>query len=360
MKCCSKSDGLIKCLDDCLKVSTGSTYENPKWSVDLSFFTDRGKLYINKKGKDGKETVKRLHRRQAANKSLFLKILEYENTVDPAISRYSRAFLDHPVSQLYIDSRWAEVGWIFYTMIMLCHFIYSIAFSSYALLFCRYLCPMSIEENYYSTENVHLLSFSSMANHFSQKIVCNLTQNYTSIDDIQVSQVFFTPIANIAIAIWICLIIFTVLMTMRELTEFYDQGAYNWYEADTWIHIFIMVMFALCSFQNPFSDDVWVRKYQHHAAAWGVFATWIQMMLYMERTPQFGAYIHLLRKVARTILNLFVAYFSLITAFAVTFYLLFPSHYAFDNGIPAAFVKVFSLTNKKHFIILLFQSGLSV
>ena len=346
LKCCSKSDGLIKCLDDCLKVSTGSTYENPKWSVDLSFFTDRGKLYINKKGKDGKETVKRLHRRQAANKSLFLKILEYENTVDPAISRYSRAFLDHPVSQLYIDSRWAEVGWIFYTMIMLCHFIYSIAFSSYALLFCRYLCPMSIEENYYSTENVHLLSFSSMANHFSQKIVCNLTQNYTSIDDIQVSQVFFTPIANIAIAIWICLIIFTVLMTMRELTEFYDQGAYNWYEADTWIHIFIMVMFALCSFQNPFSDDVWVRKYQHHAAAWGVFATWIQMMLYMERTPQFGAYIHLLRKVARTILNLFVAYFSLITAFAVTFYLLFPSHYAFDNGIPAAFVKVFPLTNK--------------
>ena len=131
---------------------------------------------------------------------------------------------------------------------MLCHFIYSIAFSSYALLFCRYLCPMSIEENYYSTENVHLLSFSSMANHFSQKIVCNLTQNYTSIDDYQVSQVFFTPTANIAIAIWISLIFFTVLMTMRELTEFYDQGAYNWYEADTWIHIFIMVMFALCSF----------------------------------------------------------------------------------------------------------------
>ena len=85
---------------------------------------------------------------------------------------------------------------------------------------------------------------------------------------------------------------------------------------------------------------IFVKRYQHHAAAWGVFAAWIQMLLYMERTPRFGVFIHLLRKVSKTILNLFLSYSSLLVAFTLTFYLLFPSHYAFNNDLPSVFVKV--------------------
>jgi hypothetical protein len=100
-------------------------------------------------------------------------------------------------------------------------------------------------------------------------------------------------------------------------------------------------MFGICSFHRfSFDGEVWVRRYQHHTAAWGVFATWIQMLLYMERTPKFGLYIHMLRKVARTVLNLLWAFLSLLIAFSLTFYLLFPAHYPFDNDIPSVFVKV--------------------
>ena len=83
-----------------------------------------------------------------------------------------------------------------------------------------------------------------------------------------------------------------------------------------------------------------VYKFQHHAAVWGIFATWFQMLLYMERTPKFGLYIHMFRKVAKTVLRLFWAFLSLLAAFAFTFYLLFPSHYAFSNDLPSVFVKV--------------------
>ena len=214
-------------------------------------------------------------------------------------------------------------------------------FSAYVILVYRDLCPLSIDKNYYSDENVALSSFSSMSNHFGEVIFCNLT---AAAINPTIDNSSFSFEANLAIIAWICLLIFTIALVVRELTEFYDQKNQNFLEVDTWIHFWIVAMFFLCSFhQNPFTGNVTVYRYQHHAAAWGMFATWIQMMLYMERTPQFGVYILLLRKVARTILNLFVAYSSLLTAFALTFYLIFPGHYAFDNGI-ATFVKVKNLT----------------
>ena len=304
--------------------------------MDFSFFTNRTRLFT-RETVDGKEQIKRVKRKTYANESLFLRIQKYESSTDPAISRYARAFLEHPVSQLYVHNRWEETGWIFYLLIMTCHFIYSMTFSMYAIQVYRNLCPMSIEENYYSSEDVTIHSVTTMMNHFNESVICQL--NSTSGPFLKSFP--FTTQANLAITAWICLIIFTIVTLIRELTELKERKKQNFYELDTWIHLFLLVTFVICSFhQNPFTETVTVKKYQHHAAAWGVFATWIQMFLYMERTPRFGAYIHMLFKVLKTILNLFVAYLFLIAAFAFSFYLLFPSHHAFNNDIPSVFVKV--------------------
>ena len=111
---------------------------------------------------------------------------------------------------------------------------------------------------------------------------------------------------------------------------------------DTILHIFMVIMVAICLWQNnPFDGDMSVSKYQHHAAVWGCFTCWIQMSLYMERLPKFGIYLLMLRKVARTFMKLAWSYTSLIFAFGCAFYLVFPSQYYFQNDLPSVFVKVF-------------------
>ena len=103
-------------------------------------------------------------------------------------------------------------------------------------------------------------------------------------------------------------------------------------------------MVAICLWQNtPFDGNMSVSKYQHHAAVWGCFATWIQMSLYMERLPRYGIYLLMLRKVARTFMKLAWSYTSLIFAFGCAFYLVFPSQYYFQNDLPSVFVKVFKM-----------------
>ena len=151
----------------------------------------------------------------------------------------------------------------------------------------------------------------------------------------------FTRDANWAIIAWICLIIFTFIVVFRELVDFIDQKVQNFYEIDTWIHIGMVVSVSICLWHsNPFDGEMTVQKYQHHAAVWGTFLTWIQMSLYMERLPKYGIYLLMLRKVAKTFLKLTWSYLSMLMAFGFTFYLIFPSQYYFQNDLPSVFVKV--------------------
>ena len=331
LKYCSRSEGLIRCLHNCINISEQSTYQNAKWSVDFTFLTKQ--LCVFKETmKGGQIVTERMSRKKLAERSLLLKMQKYENDSDPRVSESASIFLDHPVTQLFVNRRWDEIGWIFYCFILFSHFLFSMIFSVYTILVYHDLCPLNMTTNYYGDESVFLTDLSSWSSHLTEKIVCNMT---TANGD------FFLPKANFALTAWVCLLIFTITTMLREISEFYDQKWRNFLEIDTWIHFFMIAMFGICSFHsNGFNGTMVVYRYQHHTAAWGIFATWIQMLLYMERTPRFGLYIHLLRKVAGTVLSLLGAFLSLLIAFALTFYLLFPAHYPFDNDIPSVFVKV--------------------
>ena len=344
LKNCSKSGGIMKCLDNCLKIKDATSDDNPDWNIDFGFLTRCHQMYKEKES-NGKTEYKTMTRNELADHSLLLKMQKYDDDTNDAVNLGARNFLDHPVTKMYIRKRWAEAKWIFYFVIMFMHFVYASTFTVYATLVYHDICPLSQDENYYSTENVNLFEPSTWV--FWNEIDCtyltrNVTNNSTGEVDWQ-----FTNHANVAIVAWICLIIFTVIVCIRELFDFIDQKWQNFLEIDTNIHIFMVVMVGTCLWHsNPFDGEMKVRKFQHHAAVWGMFATWLQMSLYMERLPGYGIYLLMLRKVAKTFIKLFWAYLSLLAAFGFTFYLVFPSQYYFQNDIPSVFVKV-----SKHAII---------
>ena len=332
LKFCSKP--IISFLDDSLKSAKESTYKNPKWNLDFSFLIKQHKMLANEEdgGIESANVIKRVKKRnELARTSLLLKIQKYDASKDTTVKDSAREVLDHPVTKMYIHQRWEEMKWIFYFFIMFMHFIYSLTFTTYSILLYHDLCPLSLDKNYYSADQISLVNMHGVLDDFKKNISCNLMAE---------DGVSFVPKRYCVMVTWISLILFTVIVVVREIMDFIDQKWQNLKEIDTWIHFFMVAMGCICLCVFPVKGEMTVYKFQHHAAVWGIFATWIQMLVYMERTPRFGLYVHMFAKVAKTVLSLFWAFLSLLAAFAFTFYLLFPSNYAFDNDIPSVFVKV--------------------
>ena len=335
-KFCSNS--ILHCLDDCIKPASDSTYENPKWDLDVSFLANQHKMHVDAEN-DSNEGVsyrvsikKRVGRKELARSSMLLKLQRYECGKDIGLKEGARNILDHPVIHTFIRKRWDEIKWIYYILIMMMHFIYSITFTTHSILVYHDICPIPREENYYSTNRTSLANFNFIED-LKKEVPCNITAcNETQGRIINYS--------------WICLLVFTFFLFVKDAVNFIDQKWKIFYQIDTWVHFFIAVMACIClsheklyNSQTP-KKEMTVYKFQHHAAVWGIFATWYQLFLYMGRTPVFGLYINMFQRVAKTFLRLIWAFLSLLAAFTFTFYLLFPSHFAFDNDLPSVFVKV--------------------
>ena len=218
---------------------------------------------------------------------------------------------------------------------MMMHLIYSIIFTTHSILVYHDVCPIPRAENYYSTNRTSLANLDFLED-FKKEVTCN----FGACNEIKRGIINYT---------WICLLVFTFFLFVRDAVNFIDQKWKIFYQFDTWVHLFIAVMACICLSLEPLyhtqtpKKEITVYKFQHHAAVWGIFATWFQLFLYMGRTPTFGLYINMFIRVARTFLRLIWAFLSLLAAFTFTFYLLFPSHFAFDNDLPSVFVKVINL-----------------
>ena len=71
-----------------------------------------------------------------------------------------------------------------------------------------------------------------------------------------------------------------------------------------------------------------MSRWQHHAAAIGVFLVWGELMLMVGRLPTFGIYVQMFTTVARNFFRFLAAYFCLLVAFALSFSVLFPNYQA--------------------------------
>ena len=133
----------------------------------------------------------------------------------------------------------------------------------------------------------------------------------------------------------------SVIFTVREATICYRGWKKYLTDPINSIPIFLIISFGVISFHdNPFYGEITLMRYQYHVACFGVFFTWLYQTILMQKTPKFGLYIEMLFKVSQTFLNFVMAYSFLLSAFAISFYILFPGAPSFDNNIFSAFIKV--------------------
>ena len=258
---------------------------------------------------------------------------------DPALREaFERIFL-HPTTEAYFFERWSQVKYAYYVLPLLCHFIYSFIYSTYAILVYRVICGASIlhmENNDLSQTTIKTLKYS-------KTLKRNCTLVYYQ-DDLQNEDTHNH--GAVALVSWILLLFFTALTIMQETCKFLHYRSENntkryFWSLETIGYAILIVSVVLISFhQDPFGSGVILQPYQYHAAAIGVFVTWFVQMLLMRRIPKVGMFIEMIWPVSTTFFQFFVGYGYLIASFACSFYILFPDKYAFKNGLPAAFVKV--------------------
>lgn len=148
------------------------------------------------------------------------------------------------------------------------------------------------------------------------------------------------------LCVWALLLASTgVLLAKETFQVMHSQRAYfaNW---ENWVQLGIIVNVVLVSFHrdpSPALEEgrfaVLVERWQHHAAAVGVFLVWSELMLMIGRLPTFGIYVQMFTTVAKNFAKFLAAYFCLLVAFALSFCVLFPNYQSFNVAVPAAIVK---------------------
>ena len=135
------------------------------------------------------------------------------------------------------------------------------------------------------------------------------------------------------------------MLSAKEVFQLmHSQNLYflNW---ENWVQWGIIINVVMVSFHsNPLASlEEWVSlvsRWQHHAAAVGVFLVWGELMLMVGRLPTFGIYVQMFATVAKNFFKFLAAYFCLLVAFALSFCVLFPNYQSFNVQVVSALVKV--------------------
>ena len=115
---------------------------------------------------------------------------------------------------------------------------------------------------------------------------------------------------------------------------------------ESWLNIITILSFALISFHsNPFilldnKETFKIKRWQYSVNGIGIFFTWLLQMFHMGRTPQYGLYVEVFKKVSKTFLNFFLTFIFLFVGFLGAFLVLFPANRGFAEISPLTFVKI--------------------
>ena len=259
---------------------------------------------------------------------------------DPSLKEaFEQVFL-HPTTEAYFFERWSQLKYAYYLVPLFSHFIYSVAYSSYAIIVYRILCgssiiPMENDDKDRSGE-VRKLEYTT-----TLERSCDLfnSSSVASMDGI--------PYSSIAMISWMTMLVLTAFIILSEISKLVYYRSENnikryFWSLETAGYVWLIISVILISFhQDPFGGEIVLKPFQYHAAAMGVFSTWFIQMLLMRRIPKIGMFIEMIWPVSETFFQFFVGLGYLIVAFACSFYIIFPDKYAFKNGLAAAFIKVF-------------------
>ena len=137
------------------------------------------------------------------------------------------------------------------------------------------------------------MDFREIWSHRCQGMVINT--NYVS--SLMYEPIFFAITCIWTVAKYSCL----ALLILKTVTS-------------PWLR---MCLWNFCSFHtNPFEGlgryARLIERWQHHAAAVGVFLVWGELMLMIGRLPTFGIYVQMFTTVAKNFAKFLAAYFCLL------------------------------------------------
>ena len=253
MQHCSQSEGIFKCLDNCLKKSQNdneTTKQHPNWEMDFSFFLK----YHQMSAKD-KEVIERRRdsinlvgkelalRKKCADKSLLMNVSEMAtNHVRSSVRESAKAFMVHPVTQMYVEKRWQEVKWMYYEGVLLWRILYAALFNLYTTLVFNNLCPLTEGENdinWYSEKSTKLTDLNWI-NGLGEHIPCNKTNHAQT-------TFFSTHNPESAILVWMFLIFYTLWLAGDAMMNLLNNGMKTFRNLGTWFDVMVMFNFGLCS-----------------------------------------------------------------------------------------------------------------
>ena len=329
MKYCPNSiSALEKRLDSALSLSNE---DNDNCEVRMDFTSLIPKKAKRKpkgeKSYDSFQNPRSFPKAIASEVSFFKEVLLINN----GTRNLSEKIILHPLSQGYLHLKWLQIKWCYY-FLLFCHLIYSVAYSTYAVLIYKTLCPAKRELN--ETESP-ITAITECTLEFNSE-----TEWYT----------------RTAVFCWIALVLFTILHILVTVTKIVHYQKRFIYDKEIILHTLIIISFFLITFRdNPLTNDetytdtsiVYLKRYQYHAAGIGVALTWLMQMYFLAKVPRFGKYIEMFTSVSMTFLNLLFAFVFFLIAFTLSFYILYPGYDAFDTVLPAVMVKV-----RKYFMIL--------
>ena len=145
MKHCPNS--LVKCLDNCVKLSDkkGISSQSMGIEIRMDFNTlDLTKHYRKNDVITSQKRQLRTFENTTDPTVFFTQVLGMRGNGDPSLNSIIKDIFMHPVSQTYFYIKWSEVKWLYYIIVLFAHLLYSIVYSTYAVLLYRTICDTTL------------------------------------------------------------------------------------------------------------------------------------------------------------------------------------------------------------------------
>ena len=116
--------------------------------------------------------------------------------------------------------------------------------------------------------------------------------------------------------------IFTFIYIVYEFTKWNHQRKEYFKKLENILNFITLLSFPMISFYaNPFDNwpSVKLDNWQYHVNGIALFSTWVVQMLLIGKMPKYGLYVEIFRRVTKTFMNFFVAFFFLFVAFTLSF-----------------------------------------
>ena len=245
--------------------------------------------------------------------------------------------LKHPLCESFLHLKWLKVRKFFFISLIF-HLLFTFVHTAFVLTVYTEQCVV-VDNCKNNLTGIDVFNASSDNN-----VEIERTPVWESVSgDCFDPYIELCRLTWLTLSIWGLLLLSTVVLLCKELFQLmHSQRQYfsNW---ENWVQLCIIVNVVLVSFhRDPLAalgrHVHLIERWQHHAAAIGVFLVWGELMLMIGRLPTFGIYVQMFTTVAKNFSKFLAAYFCLLVAFALSFCVLFPNYQSFNVDNPAAAV----------------------